>query len=284
MLHTLLGAEKFRKGFDLYIKNNDGKAATTKDFLSAMSQASNIDLSQFEKEWYHKAGTPHVDVRWEQNTMAGNLTLYLKQTRLGEKSNFHIPVRVSFISQDGDLLSFENDSKTETVLELTASEQEFKIDNIKKECVPSLFRDFSAPVIINADYSDDDYLLILRSDTDHFNRFSAMQTLFLKEINKVSEQIKNYSEVKVSPSLIGAFESILVDSEIEKAFKAQLISAPSLSYILENVDVYNPELYNDAREFILQQIALATKDELQQLYDELYDNGELDKESEVFVH
>ncbi len=279
MMHSMLGVKNFRKAMDLYFKNNDGRAATTKDFIEAISTASKKDFNQFEKEWYHRAGTPEVKATWEQNSSTRTFTLNLKQSVFGKPSKYHIPVRIGFIAEDGEELEFEKDGQRETILDFVKTEQEFKFNKIEKDCTPSLFRDFSAPIKLKADYTDDDYLLLLNNDSDQFNRFGAMQSLILKEILKISDSIKNYSELSVSPKLIKAFCGIIDDSEIEYAFKAQLLSAPSLSFILENSKDYDPERYNDAREFLLQQIASNNQDALFRLYEDLYDNGEFNKES-----
>ncbi len=55
MLHTLLGAEVFRKGSDLYFERHDGQAVTCDDFIAAMESVSGVDLTQF-KRWYSQAG------------------------------------------------------------------------------------------------------------------------------------------------------------------------------------------------------------------------------------
>ena len=49
MYRTLLGAETFRKGTDLYFSRHDGEAVTCDDFRKAMADASGRDLSQFER-------------------------------------------------------------------------------------------------------------------------------------------------------------------------------------------------------------------------------------------
>ncbi len=45
MIHTLLGAEGFRKGSDLYFERHDGQAVTCDDFIKAMEDANGADLS-----------------------------------------------------------------------------------------------------------------------------------------------------------------------------------------------------------------------------------------------
>src|SRR5690606_11471524 len=61
MLHTLLGEEDFRRALDIYFARHDGGAATVEDLLTAMTEASGRDLTQF-KRWYDQAGTPHLAI------------------------------------------------------------------------------------------------------------------------------------------------------------------------------------------------------------------------------
>ena len=77
MQHTLLGKEGFRRGMDLYFERHDGQAVTIDDFVAAMEDANQVDLTQF-KRWYSQAGTPTVSVT---TCFKGNaLRLTLKQT------------------------------------------------------------------------------------------------------------------------------------------------------------------------------------------------------------
>src|SRR4029079_3681703 len=61
MMHTILGAEKFRAGSDSYFSYQDGQAVPYEDLVRAMEQASVYDLTQFRR-WYEQAGTPRVQV------------------------------------------------------------------------------------------------------------------------------------------------------------------------------------------------------------------------------
>src|SRR3546814_11083560 len=59
MMATLLGPDRLRKGTDLYFARHDGEAATCEDFVRAMEEGGDIDLSQFRR-WYEPAGTPKL--------------------------------------------------------------------------------------------------------------------------------------------------------------------------------------------------------------------------------
>ena len=157
MIHTLIGAENFRKGMDLYFARHDGQAVTCDDFVAAMADASGRDLGQF-KRWYAQAGTPEVELG-QSFSENGTLSLTLRQRTpetagQPEKLPFHIPVLVGFLDPEGrDMV---NDITTEyekrgnsILLELTESEQTFEFKRLPKRPIVSLLRSFSAPVKLN---------------------------------------------------------------------------------------------------------------------------------------
>ncbi len=78
MIHTLVGAEGFRKGSDLYFERHDGQAVTCDDFVNAMEAANNIDLTQFRR-WYEQAGTPVISVQQAYDADSQSLNLTLSQ-------------------------------------------------------------------------------------------------------------------------------------------------------------------------------------------------------------
>ncbi|WP_258305001.1 DUF3458 domain-containing protein, partial [Escherichia coli] len=62
---------------------------------------------------------------------------------------------------------------------LTESTMTLTFVNVASEPVPSLLRGFSAPVILECDYTDAQLLTLLAHDTDAFNRWEAGQRLLL---------------------------------------------------------------------------------------------------------
>jgi aminopeptidase N len=68
--------------------------------------------------------------------------------------------------------------RTPAVLTEASHAQLHRID--RREPVPSLLRGFSAPVVLDLDYSDRQLLTLLAHDTDPFNRWEAGQRLTLR--------------------------------------------------------------------------------------------------------
>ncbi|MCU7720593.1 DUF3458 domain-containing protein, partial [Escherichia coli] len=98
MIHTLLGEENFQKGMQLYFERHDGSAATCDDFVQAMEDASNVDLSHFRR-WYSQSGTPIVTVKDDYNPETEQYTLTISQRTpatpdQAEKQPLHIPFAI----------------------------------------------------------------------------------------------------------------------------------------------------------------------------------------------
>ena len=90
MQHTILGADGFRQGMDLYFERHDGQAVTIDDFVAAMEDANQVDFSQF-KLWYSQAGTPHCQASIAYDEAAQRLTLDLTQD---SEQPFYIPIKL----------------------------------------------------------------------------------------------------------------------------------------------------------------------------------------------
>ena len=206
MYQTLLGKEGFRKGMDLYFQRHDGQAVTCDDFLAAMADANQRDLSQF-KNWYSQAGTPHVKVEERYDSEKKQYHLNLSQSCAAtpgqlEKKPFHIPLKMRLITQQGD--------QAEILLELTQAQQYWTFDGIHERPVLSINRDFSVPIQLDFDQSPDDLLTLFSHDDDPFNRWEAGQKLAMQMIleNRLPDQ-----------KLIEAYRELLLDPNLDPAFK-----------------------------------------------------------------
>ena len=107
MIHTLLGAESFRQGSDLYFTRHDGQAVTCEDFVRAMEDASGVDLRQF-RNWYSQAGTPLVTVTDAYDEETQQYTLTVMQSCPAtpgqqEKQPFVIPLAIGLLGKSGNL-------------------------------------------------------------------------------------------------------------------------------------------------------------------------------------
>src|SRR5450830_1698146 len=160
MYQTLLGRDGFRKGMDLYFKRHDGQAVSCDDFRAAMAHSSGRDLSQFER-WYSQPCTPQLKVESHYDAAKQPYALTLSQRckpGAGQKNTlpFHIPVAVGLLDSKGKDLPLNADGDTTLILELMGEREVFRFEGIAEQPVPSLLRGFSAPVILEYPYTDEE--------------------------------------------------------------------------------------------------------------------------------
>jgi aminopeptidase N len=242
MQHTILGQAGFRRGMDLYFERHDGQAVTIDDFVAAMEDANQVDLTQF-KRWYSQAGTPEVVV--QQAFQNGCLTLTLSQScrptaECKDKKPFHIPIQMALWSADGKRLQ-------EALLELKEPETQFHFEGLQHQPVISLLRDFSAPIKLQQIQTETDLLTLLKYETNGFARWNAGQTLALKQITSWLNQSEE--TWVLSPKLIEAYCQVLNDESLEMALRADILTPPHFEDVaatLVSVDVGQVENVRNA--------------------------------------
>jgi aminopeptidase N len=273
MYQTLLGRERFRKGMDLYFERHDGQAVTCDDFRAAMADAGRRDLSQFER-WYSQAGTPVV--RAEGRYAAAALTYELTLSQhcpatpgQAHKLPFHIPVAVGLLGADGrDLhLNVDGHDAVTAVLELTDAARTFRFSGVKEAPTPSILRDFSAPVVLEYDYTDTELLHLFSHDSDPVNRWEAGQRLAMARLLKLTAAVAAGDTLALDATFIDALRKILVDDGLDAAFREQALLLPSESMIADQMDVVDPQAIHQARQFVRRTIGAALRAELRAQYD-----------------
>jgi len=274
MYQTLLGRDGFRKGMDLYFERHDGSAVSCDDFRSAMADANGRDLSQFE-EWYLQPGTPQISVESSWDASKGTFALTIKQKvgagqmHLPEEKRREKPMLMPVVV---GLLDKETGKEVvpETVLELSEPEQTFTFDGLTSEPVPSLLRNWSAPVKLDYKYSDEVLAFLAAYDTDSFNRWEATQVLGSKAI-KDRYAADPESPVELPAGYADALRRILNDKETtDIKLLAYALTLPSLGTLLETMaPPIDPLRLQQAGKEVKKALAIELKDDLQKRYDEL---------------
>ncbi len=272
MIHTLLGAEGFRKGSDLYFERHDGQAVTCDDFVKAMEAANAVDLSQFRR-WYEQAGTPVLNVQQAYDPEAKTLTLTLNQhcpSTPGQavKEPLHIPVTVGLINKNGSIApcKLQHGTTDEVILQLTQAEQSFTFEDLKEQPVVSLLRGFSAPVKLVMTRSLEELAFLLSYDRDTFNRWEAGQQLAGQIIAGLIADVQNNRTLQLNPIIITAFKQVIEQSWDDLSYFSLLLSLPSETYLAEQMQVVDVEAIHTAREFVL----LTLAEQLQAPFKALY--------------
>jgi aminopeptidase N len=227
MLRTLLGADTYRKGSDLYFERYDGTAATCDDFVAAMESVSGRDLSQF-KRWYSQAGTPSIKASAVYDAAAKRYSLKFEQSipatpNQASKLPAVIPISVALIESG-------KSPAHERVLTLSEAQQTFVFEGVASEPTPSLLRGFSAPVRIEFDYSNAQLQTLACNDTDGVVRWQAMRDLFLRAF-------RENDHGAASVALTHCVESLLADKRSDPALIAQLLTFAGEDELAERCDV-----------------------------------------------
>ncbi|MDB5908371.1 MAG: aminopeptidase [Massilia sp.] len=272
MYQTLIGREGFRKGMDLYFERHDGQAVTCDDFRSAMADANGRDLTQFER-WYSQAGTPVVKAETRYDAEAKTYDITLTQScppTPGQinKQPFHIPVAVGLLGADGkDMQLGQGDNNGSTaVLELTEASQTFSFTGVNERPVPSILRDFSAPIVLEYDYTDEELLHLFSHDSDPVNRWEAGQRLATARLLKLTEAVAAGGKLELDDTFIEAMRKILTDESLDPAFREQALLLPSETMMAEQMSVVNPQAIHAARRFVRATIGERLRGELAQQY------------------
>ena len=282
MYQTLLGKEGFQRGMKLYFERHDGQAVTTDDFLAAMADATGTDLNQF-KRWYSQAGTPVLDIEGRYDDEAKTFCLTVRQScaetpEQSAKQPFLIPLRVGLLGPDGqDLpLQLDHEKKAQVgsrTLKLTEAEQTFTFVNLSVAPVPSLLRDFSAPVKVHYAYDREDLTFLFAYDSDAFNRWEAGQRLATDLLLEMVGDIRAKRAAEVPGDFLAAFRSALQDREADPALLALALTLPGEVELAEAMGVADPGAIHTARQTLRKTLALELKEELTAVLGAMQDNG-----------
>ncbi|KTD04579.1 aminopeptidase N [Fluoribacter gormanii] len=266
MQHTLLGKAGFRRGMDLYFKRHDGQAVTIDDFVAAMEDVNDIDLTQF-KRWYSQAGTPEVTVTSEY--VKGQLTLKMKQScpatpECHDKKPFHIPIKVALFDSNGHQMPVDRD-----ILELKDVEQSFTFTDLSEKPIISLLREFSAPIKLKHDLSQDELLFLLRHEVDGYAKWNAAQNLILNCIKECLHEPS--SKWQIPSDLISALHHVLLDDSLDADLRAELLTPPGFEDIATRLECVDVGAVEKVRDFFHQQLGWYLFDAAQSLYQQLWE-------------
>lgn len=185
MLAAITGEQDWYAALEHYFEKYDGQAVTIDDFIAAVEEVIDTDLTQF-KRWYSTTGTPLVEIseRRENGTVHLSMTqsmLSTFDTQLVEP--LEIPIRVGVVgdrSAEPRHIEYETDSENnefwstyegkypealelfddeedvddyegafwQNILTLRSHSNVFRIEDVPEDAAISVLQDFSAPVEI----------------------------------------------------------------------------------------------------------------------------------------
>jgi aminopeptidase N len=155
---------------------------------------------------------------------------------------------------------------TTAVLRFDQASATYTFTGVDAKPVPSILRNFSAPVRLTTNLTQDDLLFLMANDSDAFNRWEAGQTLLR---NLCLDLIKGGEQsFKMNDAITAAMRTILSGAkaaDADKAFIARAMMVPSegeLSDMLEEGTV-DPAAVHAARDFVMKTLATELRAELE---------------------
>jgi aminopeptidase N len=278
------GKQGFAKGMTLYFQRHDGQAVTCDDFAQAIADANPKSplahlLPQF-KRWYSQAGTPRLKAEGIFNNDAQTFTLTLSQSCAAtadqaHKEPFVIPVSLGLLDAAGRPLAvqLQGESQSQSVqfsktLVLSEATKSFVFENVTSAPTPSLLRNFSAPVNLDCELTEEQWLTLLANDTDAFNRWEAGQRLAVQAaLRFIRGQHNPKTEAVLGSDYLQAMRLVLNHPGLDSAFKELVLTLPSETYISEQLESVDPQQVHAVREAMKLQLALSLNAEWQTCYE-----------------
>lgn len=283
MLQTILGQEQFRNAMDLYFSRHDGQAVTTDDFIQAMEDNANLDLSQF-RYWYQQAGTPVVDIEANYDADKKHYTLRIKQScpptpQQPSKQPFHIPLAVALFDQHGNELPLQLTDETKPsdsprILNIKTTEANFTFTNLPSAPIPSLLRNFSAPVKLHYAYSEADLIFLMTHDSDAFSRWNAGQELAANIMLRLINAYDKKKTLTVPENFIAAYRKLLTNTKLNKQLAAEMLCLPTEASLYELLDEVDVVAVHEVRQQVQQQLARALSADFLLVYQNNHISGE----------
>jgi len=281
MLATLTGPATFRRGFEQFIARCDGSAVTCEDFVGSIAAAAGRDLSQFML-WYAQAGTPRVAVSPLYDEATGSLELTFVQScpptpGQPDKEPFLIPLAIGLHGPDGAQLAVRTDPNAPgdatCVLELSEPVQSFRFFGVPPGAVPSLLRDFSAPVIVEYPYQDADLAMLAQHDADPCNRWDALQRLLLGHLSAAVDEFEIGGDANLDSALVLLVRRTLLDATLAPAFREIALRLPVEALVAETRAIVVPDAVRRARLHLQRLLAKRLHSDWEATYRSMHSEG-----------
>lgn len=291
MMQTIVGRRGFRNGMTEYFRRHDGQAVTTDDFAAAISEPNGKDFTQF-KRWYTQAGTPIVHVQEKFDSAKNEYHLTLEQhcpstPNQLQKDPFHIPLKMGLLDNTGqelklDCAKIHVNSDGQYLIELKEQKEHFIFKGLQERPVLSILREFSAPVNLRWDASQDDLYFLMKNDTDSFNRREMAQKLAIGVLHQLIDSARRDEALTVDSRFIAAVSAIIRDDKIDSGFKAKMLQMPSYAILAQEEAVLDAEAFHHARRTLRAMIARENRDALLDIYQKFHGVDPTSRDTKTF--
>ena len=241
MIKVLLGPRLFRQGMDLYFTRHDGEAATVEQFVQCFADVSGRDFTQFMR-WYTQAGTPEVVLATRYDAQTKTYRIDAKQSVPPTPGQPHkepmiIPLALGLVGKDGrDLPLMLDGRRLDTgVIEISKPDQSFVFSGVAEPPIPSVNRNFSAPIKLNLPLDARELHFLAAHDADPFNRWQAVQTLAMSLLTDNVVALRNGAAARSDDELVDVLAGALGNRALEPAFIALTLTPPSEADIAREI-------------------------------------------------
>lgn len=265
MIYSLLGKEGFKQALNGYFSRHEGQAVTTEEFVKAMEDGGKIDLKQF-RNWYDQGGTPLLKVKTAYDQSGQTFSIEVEQSvrqldGYPKPQPFHIPLAIGLLDSKGENMLQTDASDVfcngTVLVNVTKAKQTITFDNIAEKPVLSLLRNFSAPVKVEMDQSDEDLLHLMRYDNDPYNKWEACNRLVTKELKHLIAEAKAGNTLELDNALVGTFTNLLNDTSLDYDMKRLMLTLPSEATLHGLYDIIPVDAIYKARKAAQSKLAKA---------------------------
>ncbi|TGN18735.1 aminopeptidase N [Leptospira idonii] len=255
MLSVLLGRDGFKKGLKYYLSTYDGQGVTFEEFVSSMEKANGKELPLF-RNWYHRKGTPLIQVREEWKPETGEFRLHFSDSEDSELG-LMFPIPVALFDAEGKTLQDET-------LTMQGKSLSHTWKGFVSKPTASVFRNFSAPVKVSFERNEKEAAFLARTETDGFSRFFAFQEVIREKFG-----ISLGSSKKIDKQVIfDIFSHTLQKKDsFPKDYLSYYLSFPGLTNLAESLQTFDYEEIYAQRVLWLREIADHFLPEFQELYE-----------------
>ena len=152
------------------------------------------------------------------------------------------------------------------VLNVTDEFQTFIFDNVYFQPVPSLLREFSAPVKLDYKWSDAQLTFLMRHARNDFSRWDAAQSLLATYIRLNVARHQQGQPLSLPLHVADAFRAVLLDEQGDPALMALILTLPSENEIAELFEVIDPLAIAAVRAALVRTLANELSDEFYAVY------------------
>lgn len=219
-LHHLMGDSAFYQSMKIYLTKNALQAAEADNWRMAVEEATGKDWNWFFDEWYHRPGHPILDIQYQYDDAAQNLTVNIVQTQKEEIGIYILPLQVLLIN--GNTKSFVD----WTINKRKQSFVYHYVDAVRPVIVPDIAH--VLPGIIQEHKTYKEWLSQMTHSTDFVSQLQAIESIQKKDINQsevqaiLSKGLEHSSAALRNAAL--AKISLVENEELRQHWKSQIVS------------------------------------------------------------